>query len=314
VTPVPFTTIDLKFVDGDTQSHSANGKQKDPEMKTVLFKSTVTPTVKRDFIDQIIGVGKTYRYASDWIADQADIYRRSMNPARDTENQQLLRQLQQRIQFLEAQFDRPQPKRLFEDKTNSPADKPCNQAGGETLPDHDDRNKKRRKKRSLLPQEGVQPVSERTENRRVAELEQRIRAECDATKEDFEIIVSKLLDRRSFATEAALSAAVHAKNGKILAKLRKFLNKSTKDITKSRLVECAQLLEELCITDDSYHKLRMGMDLQNQLPALCGVKKTRTELNKHIETDWDVASLDVSEFDKLVEGGRRTHPPLQSPL
>jgi hypothetical protein len=154
-------------------------------------------------------------------------------------------------------------------------------------------DQKARTKRKMITGDPDQQVSAASRSRRTEYFEKLIGAFCARPdiKEDYQDVVLSCAARQCVSQAAVLSFVQHARGGKILTKLKKLVSRLRVKVTERKFQECAALLEELCITDDSYHKLRTKMELQDSLPTLYKIRKNRCALNDELTMDLNLRDM-----------------------
>ena len=114
---------------------------------------------------------------------------------------------------------------------------------------------------------------------------------CDERKEDYATVLKGLANKRDMPQAEVYDLVQSGKGGRVWAMVQEQLIKARKALTAENFPETARLLEELCIPDSAYHKLRTVCGLQNELPTLYKIKKHRAELNKRIMEKLNVKQL-----------------------
>ena len=114
---------------------------------------------------------------------------------------------------------------------------------------------------------------------------------CDERKEDYGEVLKGLANKRDMPQAEVYDLVQSGKGGRVWAMVQEQLMKARKALTAENFQETAQLLEELCIPDSAYHRLRTVCGLQNELPTLYKIKKNRAELNMRIATKLNVKQL-----------------------
>ena len=115
---------------------------------------------------------------------------------------------------------------------------------------------------------------------------------CDERKEDYGEVLKGLANKRDMPQAEVYDLVQSGKGGRVWAMVQEQLMKARKALTAENFQETAQLLEELCIPDSAYHRLRTVCGLQNELPTLYKIKKNRAELNKRIMEQLNVKQLE----------------------
>ena len=125
-------------------------------------------------------------------------------------------------------------------------------------------------------------------------MEKMVRTFCarsDVKETSYEDMILTLASRQTVSQDSVVAFARRARGGKILTKMKDLVGQLRKKACVEKLKECAALLEELCITDDSYHKLRTKMELQNELPTLYKIRQNRCALNDELMLDLNIREV-----------------------
>ena len=138
--------------------------------------------------------------------------------------------------------------------------------------------------------------SKKSVRRRVADFEDVLKSMCLERKEIYSDVLAQLCaNRRAMPTAQIMDVVDTGKCGKVKAEIIETIKKARKALTGDNMVEIAALVEELCIPDSAYHRLRTACGLQDELPTLYKIKKNRAKLNNHL--------IDFLSLQELQDGG-----------